>query len=296
MENSPLLREYLQHKKRRVIFMEKDEKISIKSVNLHVCGICNHRCKHCFSKTIVHKNMLPKEWKHILLWLKEQGVEKVNFAGGEPLLYPHLDELVSMTKGMGFTTSIVSNGSKMDAAWIKNMKGLIDWIGLSVDSPNEIDEVFLGRHVKGINHIENIVRISNLAHENGIAVKLNITVLKQSYNKDFRPLIKIIRPHRVKVFRALVLKGVNDDVPHEWEINDEQFAKFCHQHKGYDGMVFEDNDDMVNSYLMFDPLGRLMVNDKREMQFVPFDKICKKNLDELIDIQKYVKRGGIYEW
>ena len=43
--------------------------------------------------------------------LAEAGFAKMNFAGGEPVLCPWLPRLVHRTKGIGFSTSVVTNGS-----------------------------------------------------------------------------------------------------------------------------------------------------------------------------------------
>jgi len=202
----------------------------------------------------------PEEWQPVLDYLKEQGITKINFAGGEPTVYPHLKELATKVKSMGFTVSIVSNGSRMDETWMKEFQGIMDWIGLSIDSPCEEDEVLIGRHCKGLNHLENVKKVAELAHAYGMKVKLNITVVKKSCEKDFRDFIRQIKPERIKAFRALTLKGANDDIPDVWSITDEEFTTFKKLHEGC-GIIFEDTDDIINTYLMFDPMGRWMIDD-----------------------------------
>ena len=272
------------------------EKRTIKSANIHVFGKCNYRCEHCFDRHLTHRYLAPEEWQPVLNYLKSQGITKINFAGGEPTLYPHLRELIAKVKEMGFTTSIVSNGSGIDEEWMKKYQGLFDWIGLSIDSPEEEDEILIGRHCTGIAHLENVKKVSQLARKNGMKVKLNITVVRKSCMKDFRPIIDAVNPDRVKAFRALTLKNANDDVPDTWSITNEQFEQFRKLHEGYHNLIVEDNSDMIGTYLMFDPLGRWMTNDGGEKKFRPFEELLRDGMESVLDVDRYYGRKAVYEW
>lgn len=268
----------------------------VKSANLHIDGRCNYRCKHCIAQDLVHKNVKPEKWAPVLSYLKSEGITKVNIVGGEPMMYPHIYELCEQVHSMGFTTSIVTNGSLLNDEKLKKLSESVDWIGLSIDSPDEQDEIALGRHKKGLNHIEHVVEIADAAHELGMKVKLNITVIKSSWNKDFRPLIERIGAERVKVFRALAVDGVNSKNAEEWLITDEQFKTMRELHEGMKNIVFEDNSEMISSYLMFDPLARCRLNDGKGVPFIPFEELQRRGIDDVVDTEGYEKRKGNYNW
>ena len=265
-----------------------------RSANIHIYGKCNYRCEHCFDRCLTKNYMRPSDWVDTLTFLKEYGVEKINLAGGEPTLYPFLDQMCYLVKGMGFKLSIVSNGSLITEDWMARMEGVVDWIGLSIDSIDEADEIQIGRGRGG--HLENIVKVAEMAHRHGIKVKLNITVVRRSWMKDFRPFIEKVRPERVKCFRALTLKNANDDVPDTWSITDEQFEDFRRRHEDIGCIVFEDNEDMVSSYVMFDPMGRWMVDSGYEKRFISFEVLRREGLDREVDVEKYFGRNAVYEW
>ena len=63
--------------------------------------------------------MKPKGWTAVLEHLESIGITKINLAGGEPVLYPFLSELVDLIRSFGFTVSIVSNGSLIDEVFLK---------------------------------------------------------------------------------------------------------------------------------------------------------------------------------
>lgn len=265
-----------------------------RSANIHIYGKCNYSCEHCFDRCLTKNYMRPVDWAEILIFLKEEGVEKINLAGGEPTLYPFLDQMCYLVKGMGFKLSIVSNGSLITEDWIKRMKGVVDWIGLSIDSVDEEDEIQIGRGKGG--HLENIVRVAQMAREHGIKTKLNITVVRRSWMKDFGPFIEKVNPNRVKCFRALTLKNANDDVPDTWSITDEQFEDFRRRHEDIGNIVFEDNEDMVSSYVMFDPMGRWMVDSGYVKRIISFEVLRRGGLNMEVDLEKYYRRNAVYDW
>lgn len=275
---------------------QRTGELRIRSANVHVIGVCNYRCEHCFDRCLTHEFRTPQEWMPVLDHLKGMGIEKVNIAGGEPFLYPHLREMCALLKSMGFKVSIVSNGSRITEDILSDLRGLVDWIGLSIDSPDEDDEILIGRHVRGVMHVDNVRKTSALIRSFGIKVKINITVVRRSWNKDFMPFLEEIGADRVKVFRALTLKGANDDIPDTWSITDDQFADFVRRHGGCRNIVFEDNEDMEGSYLMFDPIGRWMVDKGGEKRFLPFEKLVREGLETNVDVSRYYGRNAVYVW
>ena len=275
-----------------------------RSANIHICSSCNYHCGFCFAKNISNGSLTFEEWKPIFEDLRyNQGIEKINFAGGEPLLYRELLRCCQFCKSIGFVVSIVSNGSLITREFLERAKGCIDWIGLSVDSTDEEIEVELGRTTRNENptHIRNVIKVSHLVHEFGIKVKLNITVVSQSYQQDFSEIIRIVNPERVKVFQVMKLKGHNEDVFDKYAVTGEQFAQFVRRHEKIElsnnqHPVFEKTDDIVDSYLMLDPLGRVMRNSYNVFTLETYKELTDNGIDRSLDVNKYIRRGGIYAW
>lgn len=274
---------------------------TIPSVNLHINAVCNYHCRFCFAKCLEHILMTPDQWKPIFNDLKKMGITKINFAGGEPTMYPYFIEICELAKNTGFTVSVVTNGSKIDCHLIKKMKGLVDWIGLSVDSPDNEVERTVGRQCAGINHIENVIKVADLAHENGIRVKLNITVLRQSWHHDFSGLIHRVKPERVKAFKVLKIEGENEDHYDDYSITDEEWNLFVRKHKEIllsngKQIVFESDDDMIDSYFMLDPRGMIMRNSGNKVFYQPFSIIQSDGIETVVNSEKYHGRGAEYDW
>ncbi len=245
-----------------------------------------------------------EQWRPIFDDLRfNQGIEKINFAGGEPLLYKDLLRCCEYCKSIGFTVSIVTNGSLVTEDFIRKASGSVDWIGLSVDSTDEEIESELGRCDPShkATHIRNVIRVARLAHTFGIKVKLNITVVRQSYQQDFSELIRIINPERVKAFQVMRLEGHNGDVFDQYAITTEQFNQFIRRHENIQlsngqGPVFESSDVIVDSYLMLDPQGNVMRNTDNVFHVESYEALTEKGINNELDLNKYIRRGGIYAW
>ena len=277
---------------------------SFLSANVHITGKCNYRCGFCFAKNLPNITMGFEHWKPIFEDLRfNQGIDKINFAGGEPLLYPELLECCKFCKSIGFTVSIVSNGSLINRDFLEKAAGCVDWIGLSIDSIDDRIETDVGRccHCGEHNHIGKIVEISQMAHELGMKVKLNITVISQSYQEDFSEIINAVDPDRAKAFQVMRLEGHNGDQFDRFSVTSEQYEEFIARHRDIKlrngtELVFERSDDMVDSYLMLDPLGNVMRNAGNVYRTEPYREFMARGAENALDLQKYIDRGGIYNW
>lgn len=228
-----------------------------------------------------------------------RGIRKINFAGGEPLLYPEIGDCLRFCKQMGATTSLVTNGSMVDAGFLKQCASSLDWIGLSIDSTDEGTEVMLGRHCGDTHHLENVLRVARQAEEFGIHVKLNITVTRHCLDDDFHEFIRGVNPDRVKFLQVTNVPGVNDVGYQSTAVSDDEFDAVILRHKdvrlryGFEP-VFERSEDIIDSYLMLDCLGRVRVGTSSGYAYVDYGNYwnggCKVNVDS------YIRRGGLYDW
>jgi len=134
-----------------------------KSVNWHILKNCNYNCVFCFSAFKDVERILNKQDSFsVLEKLKEVGVEKITFTGGEPLLHPFLGSLLKKAKKLEMTTMIVTTCSMISKDFLREHHHLINWIGLSIESNKEEIEQKLGRgngnHIKMIKKVVKEIR------------------------------------------------------------------------------------------------------------------------------------------
>ena len=86
---------------------------------------CNNRCKWCYtsSKDFVNENMPLEYAKETLKEMSKNGVKKCTLIGGEPTVYPHLEELIRYGKELGLFMKIVSNAVLLsDINYVRRLK------------------------------------------------------------------------------------------------------------------------------------------------------------------------------
>jgi len=270
----------------------------IRSANWHVTMDCNYKCRFCFYKNMTGKFKDIEKARHILETLKAKGIEKINFTGGEPLLYRNLDYLLKMAKDMGFIVSIVTNGALLNEERIKEMSKYVDWIGISIDSANEEIEKRVGRGYG--DHVAHVRRVCELVQKYGMRLKINTTVTKLNYSEDMRPFISSLHPDRWKSFQVLYMKDQNDDAL-DLFITLEEFEKF----KSINGVltfdngtapIFESTNDMLDSYFIIGSDGNILQSNGNQRSSIPFESLEQMALTDLVDPDKYQERGGNYDW
>ena len=112
------------------------------SVNYHFTRQCNYKCGFCFHTAKTSFVLSTDEAKRGLRMLKDAGMQKINFSGGEPFLHKRgkfLGELVKFCKEQLSmpSVSIISNGSLITEKWMQEFGEFVDIMGISCDSFNE---------------------------------------------------------------------------------------------------------------------------------------------------------------
>lgn len=151
-------RNYLKERKPYVYekvsrFTEKYNKgESIAIIQLQYNYICNMKCEHCSIKPFQGKTdkrkLTPVDVASLAKQADEMGLARFVISGGEPSIFPDLDELVAAIDPEKFYINCDTNGFLL-AEKAEHMKAIgIDRIQLSIDSLNaeEHDEF---RHMPG---------------------------------------------------------------------------------------------------------------------------------------------------
>lgn len=247
----------------------------IRSANWHLTMACNYNCRFCFYKNMNGEFRDREKSRHVLEVLKARGIEKINFAGGEPLLHKYLNCFLKLAKEMGFVVSIVTNGSLLNENNLREMSEYVDWVGISVDSADEEIQKQLGWGYG--NHVENVQRMCRLVHDNGMGLKINTTVTRLNYSEDMRPFISSLSPARWKIFQMLSMKGQNSDAS-DLLLTYDEFEMFRDINKGLvlsNGVAptFESTDDMLESYLIIGSDGNILLSRGNQRSIIPFEEM-----------------------
>ena len=265
--------------------MNKTQKKIPISVNYHFTRKCNLKCGFCFHTSKTSFILSLEEAKRGLKLLKDSGMKKINFAGGEPFLYqPFLGQLIKYCKEelKIEKLSIITNGTLVTKNFLKTYHKYIDVLGVSCDSFNEETNKKIGRGT-GKNVIK-LFEIANLCEKYNIKFKLNTVVCNLNFKEDMRENIIKLKPFRWKCFQVLMVKGENEDENRlrdvrKFQISNEDFEFFCNRHKDLKCFISELNNNMKSSYLILDEYMRFL--DKGDGEEKASDSILNVGVEIL---------------
>ncbi|MCL5268528.1 MAG: radical SAM protein [Bacteroidetes bacterium] len=144
---------------------------------------CNLNCYGCYRKNIKNSNKPLEDVKHELDFFQSmRKTDCISIAGGEPLLYPNIVELVADIKSRGLKPIINSNGIALTKELLHELKKVgIFGFTFHIDSKQGRGR---GPEWEGKNELElNELRLhyaEMLAAEGGIACSFNSTVYEDT--------------------------------------------------------------------------------------------------------------------
>lgn len=273
------------------------------SLDWHVWMPCNLACRFCFKTLSGFFRTKPSgsplaltraEAGRVLRILQAAGIEKITFAGGEPTLHPFLPELLEWSHDLGMTVMVVTNGHLLTERYLARVAPFVDAVKISVDSSDEVTQKTLGRG--GGDHVARAWEAARLVRQHGIPLMLNTVVTALNWKEDMTPIVSQLAPVRWKVFQALPEAGENDDF-HDWATAD-QFRHFLTTNSTA-SPVAEPNELMRGSYVMMDPLGRLLQDSTGHYIYSsPIQEVgfVQALIQAGWDSERFVRRRGLYGW
>lgn len=273
------------------------------SVNYHFTRRCNKSCGFCFHTATTSYKENAEHAKEGLRLLRIAGMRKLNFAGGEPFLYPKfLGEMAMFCKEelLLESVSIVTNGSLVTKQFLARFGRYIDILAVSCDSFEESTNIEIGRGSG--NQVDQLYRIRDWCSRYGVKFKINTVVCKLNYAEDMNRHIDALRPLRWKCFQVLSVSGENESAERlrdvrRFLITDEEYRLFCETHSHQECFVPESNKVMAKSYLILDEYLRFLDRDGRR----PSASILEVGVERALasvywDEESFYARGGIYDW
>eukprot|EP00029_Vermamoeba_vermiformis_P005496 TRINITY_DN1925_c0_g1_i2.p1 TRINITY_DN1925_c0_g1~~TRINITY_DN1925_c0_g1_i2.p1 ORF type:complete len:252 (-),score=83.10 TRINITY_DN1925_c0_g1_i2:9-764(-) len=231
-------------------------------------------------------------------------MKKINFAGGEPFLYPKdLGEMCKYSKELGLAVSIVSNGSKIKEDWFKKWGEYLDILAISCDSFNEETNIKIGRG--NGQHVSQVYKVSEWCRQYRIKFKMNSVICRYNHHEDMNAHIAALAPFRWKVFQVLLIDGENVGENKTKKdatgllITDEEFEAFTTRHISQKSLVPESNKVMKDSYLILDEKMRFLncQNGSKDPSQSILEVPVQVALSQSgFDDKTFVQRQGIYDW
>ncbi|MCF6149434.1 MAG: radical SAM protein [Candidatus Kuenenia sp.] len=114
---------------------------------IHLLDKCNLHCKHCYLDASSHgKCVLPLDLvKRTMDEADDLGINSLQFSGGEPFLYPYIQEVLCAAKGRKFNVVLSTNGTCIDDRAADLLADINASVVTSIDGPSDYHDMFRGK-------------------------------------------------------------------------------------------------------------------------------------------------------
>src|ERR1700681_3597995 len=235
---------------------------------------CNLSCEYCneyddFSKPVPVEEM----WRRID-HLAALGISIVTQSGGEPLLHPQLDQIISRVRHHGILAGMITNGYLLTADRIRQLnRAGLEHLQISIDNamPDEISKkslkvldqklVLLAEHAEFQVNINSVLGSGVKNPEDALAVARRALALGFTSTvgvlHDGGGQLKPLNPHEQGIFEQVMTLGkssysrfnqfqqnIAKGQPNEWRcragarylyICENGLVHWCSQQRGYPG-------------------------------------------------------------
>ncbi len=159
---------------------DMEDKPRFGSLFLILTERCNLACAHCYGGYPDREEMPVARVLELIDELVAGGGTSITFSGGEPLLYPGLEQALERADPH-LRIQLCTNGILMDARWAARLARLRDpLIQVSLDGPTcEIHDAVRGPHA-----FDGALRGIRRLQEAGLADKIVLAATIQAINKD----------------------------------------------------------------------------------------------------------------
>ena len=205
---------------------------TIEYVRLSLTDACNFCCPYCRPAEITPQSQTQllsvNEWMTVLGAFHQVGVKAVRLTGGEPLLYPYLEELLARIKKTGWfeDLSMTTNGSLL-AQRAAKLKALgLNRVNISLDS---LDSDAFALCVGKANQLDSVLKGIHSAIDAGFtSVKINTVLSRHWTDDEVRSLLQYVETWPV-IWRFIEYMPFQGDAFHgptfdEWKAQLERVS------------------------------------------------------------------------
>lgn len=184
---------------------------------LEVTDICNIHCEGCYRLILGEGHKPLKQLKEEVLFLKKwRNCDGISLAGGEPILHPHIVELIEFITSLKMKSMILSNGYALSEKLLWDLKKAgLTGVSFHIDSTQtrpEFDKRELTSELE-VNDLR--LKLGKRMRKVGLYAHFGITVTKDNFKEipDFLKWsidnMKLINGITLIIFRGMpVTKGI----------------------------------------------------------------------------------------
>ena len=193
-------------------------------VRIKPTNICNHSCWYCgyqanpnmsMGDNVDLKEVIPPEKLHeICDDLIKMGTKAVTFTGGgEPLVYPKIDQFITKLIDGGISVAVITNGANLKGRIASSLAGRASWVRVSMDGWDNASYIKYRQSKDGEfdKIVQNLREFSLQKAETKLSVAFNVD--KDNYHKiyEFASLMKSIKIDTLKFTGVVVYDSFEEN-------------------------------------------------------------------------------------
>lgn len=255
------------------------------SVCWNITSRCNDKCQFCYREKN-SKELSFMEQKKVIDRIAASGIQKLTFAGGEPLLLSGLEELVLYAKRKGLIVSMTSNCILMTPERLQFYFENLDWLTLSLDGADAGVQTKMTRNSGHADRMINILREASRKADRKCRIKIN-TVVSQINKENIEEIADIVMKYPVarwKLFQFTPIRGNAKETKEKFEISENDFMEIAERMRaklegGKTIFSISDSNNIENAYFVIFPNGDIRISSDGEDHFL--GNILSRNIQEI---------------
>lgn len=279
---------------------------NINYARISLTNKCNLRCVYCmptdikFEKNYVNDELSFEDYKFIIKGLSELGITKVRFTGGEPLLYPYLNELIKFTyeECNIYDIAITTNGIGLAERARELRDSGLKKVNISLDSLKS----YKYKSITSGGDINHVLNSITTCIKLGFNVKINCVVINDFNDDEIKDFMLMTNFYPIDVrFIELMPLGEGKKLYRNGYFNIREYIE------NIDGIykVNSDENSTADYYQYINSKGRIGVITPLSCSFC---KNCNRiritsngkikpclNSSEEIDIKYYLNRPMMFK-
>ena len=265
--------------------------IGIATIDFHITARCSQACPYCWGPRRFRNPVDTETAQRIITRIKDLGVRRIVFTGGDPLQRPDAPELIRFAKEADLETALSTTGDFVTHEILKNVSPYLDLISLPLDGSTEQ----INSRTKHPRHFSAIIRSLNLLRSfPGIDVKVCTPVTR--YNLKDVPVIAQLVEEYSYTTKARVFYNIFQAFPRamfkvKWEnliVSDEEFSALKGQvgEKTNIQINFLSHETLDKLYVMVFPDGSMTIPKGADyLNFGPF--LAVKNFEQVLNASQF---------
>ena len=205
----------------------EDKLIGISTIDFHITAKCSQACPYCWGPRRFRNPVDTETAQRIITRIKELGVRRIVFTGGDPLQRADAPELIRFAKETDLETALSTTGDLVTPEILKQISSYLDLISLPLDGSTEQ----INSKTKHRGHFSAVMRsLDRLRSHPNIDVKVCTPVTR--HNLDDVPTIARLVEGYSYTTQARVFYNIFQAFPRamfsvNWEkliVSDQEFS------------------------------------------------------------------------